>query len=513
MGDLDNNKLQPIILCDVTNDRVAPLDADDMVNHNNNRVHTMNNRDWTDEQMKRIVEIHENERKRGRNFMKRIKNRWEAEYPNNRRTAQNLIGNAKGFKKEGWGTNKNNDQNINQKEVQIQQEISKKMEWTTEMKIKLIMIDEEERVKGRGFMKRVKERWEVEYPEYSEASWQKLRDNAARFKKEKEIRKLMLVRQREEIQVNVEEQAAESDEELPTIAENNENVAENVEEVFLNEIDKDLEQYFLAQLKGMNHSTMINLEPRDKLPKVTLTDELKTSANKILSIYLLNTDSIPEITDKVYAMGRAVSFKLGVGQREQNGDRKQKPKEGNRRERKLKLELKELRQGITRISNELHQRKVRRKASNKEKAILGNLEAKLNDVQLNSQKLRMVKEEWIDKLRYKKVKMQKYIEKRNRIQDNIMYQRDQRSFFKRLEDTEAQEGSMPGMEKFVEFWGGIWERRERTPNMPWMEEVKKQLNEKVNIVQEFEIENKSLRKEIRKRKNWTAPRIDGIQNY
>ena len=187
----------------------------------------------------------------------------------------------------------------------------------------------------------------------------------------------------------------------------------------------------------MNHSTMINLEPRDKLPKVTLTDELKTSANKILSIYHLNTDSIPEITDKVYPMGRAVSFKLGVGRREQNGDWKQKPKEGNWRECKLKLEMKELRQGITRISNELHWRKVRRKPSNKEKAVLGNLKAKLNDVQLNSQKLRMVKEEWIDKLRYKKVKMQKYIEKRNRIQDNIMYQRDQWSFFKRLEDTEA----------------------------------------------------------------------------
>ena len=96
-------------------------------------------------------------------------------------------------------------------------------------------------------------------------------------------------------------------------------------------------------------------------------------------------------------MGRAVSFKLGVGKREQNGDQngdqKQKPKEGNWRERKLKLEMKELRQGITRISNELHWRKVRRKPSNKEKAILGNLKAKFNDVQLNSQKLRMVKEE------------------------------------------------------------------------------------------------------------------------
>ena len=194
MGDLDNNQLQSIILCDVTNDTVAPLDADDMVNNNNdNRVHTKNNRDWTDEQKKRIVEIDENERKRRRNFMKRIKNRWEAEYPNNRRTAQNLIDNAKDLRKKVGAQIKKNDQNINQEDVQIQQEISKKMEWTTQMKIKLIMIDEEERVKGRGFMKRVKERWEVEYPEHSEASWQKLRNNAARFKREKEIRKLMLV--------------------------------------------------------------------------------------------------------------------------------------------------------------------------------------------------------------------------------------------------------------------------------------------------------------------------------
>ena len=46
MGDLDNNQLQSIILCDVTNDTVAPLDADDMVNNNNdNGVHMMNNRD------------------------------------------------------------------------------------------------------------------------------------------------------------------------------------------------------------------------------------------------------------------------------------------------------------------------------------------------------------------------------------------------------------------------------------------------------------------------------------
>jgi len=37
-------------------------------------------------------------------------------------------------------------------------------------------------------MKRVKERWDVKYLEYQIASWKKLRDNAARFKKEPEIK-------------------------------------------------------------------------------------------------------------------------------------------------------------------------------------------------------------------------------------------------------------------------------------------------------------------------------------
>ena len=34
----------------------------------------------------------------------------------------------------------------------------KSIEWTTEMKIVLVMLDEDERAKCRGFMKRVKDR-------------------------------------------------------------------------------------------------------------------------------------------------------------------------------------------------------------------------------------------------------------------------------------------------------------------------------------------------------------------
>ena len=69
------------------------------------------------------------------------------------------------------------------------------------------------------------------------------------------------------------------------------------------------------------------------------------------------------------------------------------------------------------------------------------------------------------------------------------------------------------MEKFVKFWGGIWEKEERTPNMLWIKEIIRQLNEKVNQVKEFNITFEKVKKEVAKRKGWTAPGINKIQNY
>ena len=62
----------------------------------------MNNREGTEELKRKLVEIDTQERRRGKNFMKRVKARWDTGYSASRRTAQNLIDNARRFKKEGW---------------------------------------------------------------------------------------------------------------------------------------------------------------------------------------------------------------------------------------------------------------------------------------------------------------------------------------------------------------------------------------------------------------------------
>ena len=114
-----------------------------------------NNREWSEEQKHRIVEIDHHERRKRKNFMKLIKTRWDLGFPESRRTAQNLVDNAKRFKKEGWG-------NIGEQEEPIVEQTtpennSKQLNWTTEMKIDVVTMDKE-RAKGRCFAKSVKER-------------------------------------------------------------------------------------------------------------------------------------------------------------------------------------------------------------------------------------------------------------------------------------------------------------------------------------------------------------------
>ena len=90
------------------------------------------------------------------------------------------------------------------------------------------------------------------------------------------------------------------------------------------------------------------------------------------------------------------------------------------------------------------------------------LGTKINGKEATSENLKIDKEQQLDK----------YIEKRNRKKHNIMLQRDQKYFFRTLEAVEKREGEMPKLQRFVEFWGGIWEQNEPMPNMPLMEEVK-----------------------------------------
>ena len=78
---------------------------------------------------------------------------------------------------------------------------------------------------------------------------------------------------------------------------------------------------------------------------------------------------------------------------------------------------------------------------------------------------------------------------------------------------EKRNVEIPEMQRFVEFWGGIWKKKEPTRNMRRMEEMKAELGETANLVSEFAITDENIEKEIAKQKNWKKQGIDGIQNF
>ena len=127
-------------------------------------------------------------------------------------------------------------------------------------------------------------------------------------------------------------------------------------------------------------------------------------------------------------------------------ERKKKTENGgDRRERKLKKEIKELCQIVTKTSNELYRGRQLRKATEIEKEIIKELGV-LIDKDTTIYNLKNVSDQRLDKLRYKKIKLAICEEERRRKQDNIMFQRDQKEFFRTLEGEEAHEGEMPEME-------------------------------------------------------------------
>lgn len=124
----------------------------------------------------------------------------------------------------------------------------------------------------------------------------------------------ILLRRRNEMQqeeTRHEEDLPEENHEARSDIDNNDTdnngvVEEQADE--LTEDDKEPVWFFQIKIESMNHWCLLQLEPHEKLLKVKLTKKIEGSANRILDRYLINVRTIPEITDEVYGMGKAIKF-------------------------------------------------------------------------------------------------------------------------------------------------------------------------------------------------------------
>ena len=205
------------------------------------------------------------------------------------------------------------------------------------MNINLLRIGDQERSKGRGFMKRMKEGWDSIYDD-KPVSAQCLRDNAARIRKDKALMNLIEVRDGRDLEIdeiernedgngtterdlttkNSEGEAFEvTEQNINNDRDNNENEqnnAEQREDEADNEDIREIRIRFMENLERFMQTTKENIEERERLMK--LKERIKRmeleNVNEVLEQHLNNTDDICKIVDAVYAMGRTIEERLGL---------------------------------------------------------------------------------------------------------------------------------------------------------------------------------------------------------
>ena len=116
----------------------------------------------------------------------------------------------------------------------------------------------------------------------------------------------------------------------------------------------------------------------------------------------------------------------------------------------------------------------------------------------------MNKEEWLDKLRTEIILLKVMRTRKKRIRNNILYRENQKKLFA---DDERKIGELPEIEKFEEYWSGIWEKIEETPKKPWMKKIEEELKIRVAEPQIMHLELDQVKKIIKKRKNWSVPEL------
>ena len=108
------------------------------------------------------------------------------------------------------------------------------------------------------------------------------------------------------------------------------------------------------------------------------------------------------------------------------------------------------------------------KAINNKKDILKDLKAEIGSQEVIDQELRDAKEIWLDDVRHCKVLSEKMVRFRSgrKVENNARFREDERRFYPKMNQEKNFTGTVPEIEKFVEFWGGIWEKERTTKEQP-----------------------------------------------
>ena len=348
-----------------------------------------------------------------------------------------------------------------------------------------------------------------------------MKDNAARFRKDKALLSLIEVENNEDVEPtqlhitqesgnNTSNEAEEQDQQCDTlIREHKDEEDVEAEDAELREMRVTFDKH-LAFLTATTHDAITD---RDRLLKHRkgVPDYEIDKANRILERHLNNTRNICKVVDAIYAMGRAIEDRRGMIRKSTINSTSQRGE--NRRIRKMYKRIKEVRQIVAWTADEIHRRRVKRKTIKKEKENVQTLETWADMELIKENDLKYVQEKALDGLKYYLAKLKRTRLRDDRIRYNRMFREVQGVFYRKTQGMREKKGNAPHIAKFEEFWAGIWEDDSKTPHRKWMSTMAQKIRAKVVDIQDFAITEEKVHSIFKSRKNWSAPGIDGIQNY
>ena len=171
-------------------------------------------------------------------------------------------------------------------------------------------------------------------------SAQTLRDNAARFRKDKSLLNLIEVREGDKVgQDEIRIRAIKQERSEVNVERNENNERRKLEQANKEEDDETRIMRLRVEdiLNTLTPSTKENIEQRERLLKIKrgISKAEMDRTNKILDKHLDNIDSICKVVDEVYAMGRTIEERKGLKRKEKRRGNKNNQDGPNRRIRKL----------------------------------------------------------------------------------------------------------------------------------------------------------------------------------
>jgi hypothetical protein len=514
---------------------------------------------WNEQMRLTLLKLHNEDKEMNSNSkgcMRRLKEKWDAEMPEFQNIPKEILTkNARRFAQEPNFDVRDEDET----EHQSKNQSGRKMNWTKEWKERLVQLMNKVReIKPKSMMTELKVEWDKAFPSHHYISRQALWGSGKNFIKEG-IQGSVNFEDQQELPQNEnvslqDNQNCESDENQETAQPNGQsgivttnNQADGIQTESEQRVQQEdlrapeqitepnetlsmvekLPSYwveiFKTQLeKHWNWGTAADELPRKPLKKNIMTAQEAIKMNKIVQKYAVpKVETMLNISNVLYAVGMTLAEikstdEVKLSNRCPKRSKRNQKEDRNRTLRRMDKFIEDKKRIASWAECEIHRRRLARKATEKEKRILRELSiaAKVSLNAITISKLRELKLDCIDEIRMMRVKREAKVKTIKKRKNNREFEENEKIFYRKMDEKELH-GEAPKIEQVDAFWRGIWETEgDQNLESKWIEEVEKMIEGQLTEEHIPKLANmKQWHKLVMKRKNWTSPGPDGVQNY